>query len=133
MIGKYLFLVAYLLLNSLCLSVGPFVTLWGIGIFSAAIKDKQLKFLVKILMTYAFLIYILFCPSIYRSCFKRCKRYFFKISLFFWSFAHSIPFFVMNTKFLLYQLTLSNCLFNDFLCFAAYECWNVFILVYELK
>ena len=36
----------------------------GNVIFSDPIKDRQLKFLVKIPMTYAHLIYTLFCPSV---------------------------------------------------------------------
>ena len=41
--------------------------------FSAAIEDKQLKFLVKIPIIYVHLRYTLFCPSVCRSWLKRQK------------------------------------------------------------
>ena len=58
-------------LYSLCLSVSQFVF-----IFSAPIEDRQLKFSVKIPMTYAHRVYTLFCPTVSRSCFKIHKPFF---------------------------------------------------------
>ena len=52
----FIFLVAKLLYNSLCPSVSQSVMLWG---KRAPIKDRQLKFLVNIPMTYANLMYVL--------------------------------------------------------------------------
>ncbi len=37
---------------------------WGNVIYSALFQDRQLKFLVKITLTNAHLIYTLFCPSV---------------------------------------------------------------------
>ena len=72
------FLVAKLLYNSLCLSVSQFVsqsvrqsvTLWEKSDFSAPIQDTQLKFLVKIPVTYVHLVYTQFCPSV---CYLGCQ------------------------------------------------------------
>ena len=57
-------LVAKLPYNSKSLSVRLLEKSGGNVIFSAPIQDKQLKFLVKIPMTYAHLIYTLFCSSV---------------------------------------------------------------------
>ena len=62
-------LAAKLLYNSNCLSFSQSVTLRDKCNFSAAIKYRQLKFLWN-----ALLIFTLFCPSVFWSCFKRCKR-----------------------------------------------------------
>ena len=88
-------------------------------IFLAAIKSRQLKFLVKIPMTCLHLINILLCFSASWLCSKRCKHYSFKV-------CDSLEVFFILSFFQCYEnwtfvqeLNLSVCPFYDFfvLCF----------------
>ena len=92
------FLVAKLLYNSLCQYVSQFLTLWANLIFSAAIVDSQLKYLVEIPMTYAHLLCTLFCLSVCRPCSKRYRPYFLRFRDFYLVFEYYISLFSLLWK-----------------------------------
>ena len=105
--------------------------LWGVVIYFAAIKDRTLKFLLKIPMTYAHLIYTLFCPSfVLWTCFKRCKTLFLYVFGIFMEFLHISLFFhcYENWKTGL-KLTLSVIHSMNFLCFTTYGCCHSCYLI----
>ena len=75
------------------------------GLFPAANEDRQMKFSVMIPMTYAHLVYTLFCPSVCHLCFKGQTDLFFKGFTIFIIFLHNLSFFYLYV-----------CPFYGFLC-----------------